>query len=109
MKLVLSIRSKPFAVRMFAEGLTWQLFTPFALRRLKSRHQKYKSRHPKIDKNQQASINIANSTRYMLQQSPGACFSEGAEAPQAAATQTQRAGDPETDNYCRLSRVNLDN
>ena len=36
-------------------------------------------------------------------------FSEGAEAPQAAATQTQRAGDPETDNYCRLSHLNLDN
>ena len=48
---LLSIRSKPFAVHMFAEGLTWQLFTPFALRRLKSRHHKYKSRHPKIDKN----------------------------------------------------------
>ena len=41
---------------------------------------------------------------------PGACFfSEGAEAPQAAATQTQRAGNPETHNYCRLSQGNLDN
>ncbi len=39
----------------------------------------------------------------------GRVFSEGAEAPQAAATQTQRAGDPETDNYCRLPRGNLDN
>ena len=42
----------------------------------------------------------------------GRVFSEGAEALQAAATQTQRAGDPETDNYCRLSQgisCNLDN
>ena len=39
----------------------------------------------------------------------GRVFSEGAEAPQAAATQTQRAGNPETDNYCRLSKGNLDN
>ena len=39
----------------------------------------------------------------------GRVFYEGAEAPQATATQTQRAGDPETDNYCRLSHGNLDN
>ena len=36
-------------------------------------------------------------------------FSEGAKAPQAAATQTHRAGDSETDDYCRLSDSNLDN
>ena len=53
--LLLSVRSKPFAVRMFAEGLTWQLFTPFALRRLKSRHKKYKSRHHKIIKHDKKS------------------------------------------------------
>ena len=39
----------------------------------------------------------------------GRVFSEVVEAPQAAATQTQRAGNPETDNYCRLSQGNLDN
>ena len=54
----LSVRSKPFAVHMFVEGLTWQLFTPFALRRLRSRHQKYKSRHLKIIKHDNKSLNI---------------------------------------------------
>jgi hypothetical protein len=49
---------------------------------------------PKIDKNRQNPQNTCSKI-------PGRVFSEVAEAPQAARTQTHRAGRPETGNKCQ--------
>ena len=76
---------------MCAEGLTWELFTPFALRRLKSRHHKYKSRQPKIIKNEQQSLKIDKIHKIHAPKIQGRVFSEVAEAPQASCHQPHSA------------------
>jgi len=85
---LLSVGSKPFAVRMFTEGLTWHLITTFRNLHAQVQTQKIQVQTPK---HRHTSINIDNIHKIHDSNTQQCVFCSRKKAPAAAVTQTQRA------------------